>query len=310
MNKLYKALGNHIREDWNWSVYGITMLSLALFTTLYYSPSIKISPFDFRDGHWARLAHYGILYGGTYFATAILAQWNSGTKYLGDFRFWILSLIFVFIAGLPKLHIWKFIDIKAQDWSVYEMVFAAKCHFFIHQVFWTFVGLLIVSIILKKWVKFDFGIRVEWKELKPYIIILTLVSPLIIGASFFPDFQRAYPQHKPWLHDEVFNLSIFERAALFELCYASGFVAVEAIFRGALAMTMVKVMGTRAVLAMASFYCVFHFGKPIGETIGAFFGGYALGVFAIESKSVVGGIIVHLGVAMIMETMGYLHHYF
>jgi hypothetical protein len=60
---------------------------------------------------------------------------------------------------------------------------------------------------------------------------------------------------------------------------------------------------------MASFYCVFHFGKPAGEAVGAFFGGYALGVLAIHSRSVLGGLIVHLGVAMLMETMGYLHHY-
>ncbi len=309
MKELYKALSDHVRKDWNPSVYGITMLVLAICMFINYSSSINISPFELRNGFWPRLGYYGILYGGTYFATAILAQWKTNVPFLKDWRFGILGLAFVFIAGLPKLYIWRFIDVKTQDWNVHEMVFVSKCHFFVHQVVWAIIGLAIIRFIFKKWVEFDYGVRLEWKQLKPYFLVLILVAPLIIGASFFPDFQRAYPQYKPWNFHDVFGLSIPQRAAIFESCYATGFVAVEAIFRGALAITMVRIMGPRAVLAMASFYCVFHFGKPAGEAVGAFFGGYALGVLAIHSRSVLGGLIVHLGVAMLMETMGYLHHY-
>jgi hypothetical protein len=170
-------------------------------------------------------------------------------------------------------------------------------------------GLAIVKLILHKWADLDFGFRGDWKTLKPYFSILAIVAPLIIGASLFPDFQQAYPQYKPWNFINVFNLSVGQQAAIFEPSYAMGFVAVESLFRGALAITMVKIMGPRAVIAMASFYCVYHFGKPAGEAIGAFFGGYALGVLAIQSKSIFGGLIVHLGVAALMESMGYLHHY-
>lgn len=309
MKKLNNALSDHIRKDWDWSVYLITMLALGVFMFVNYSRAIDISPFELRGGFWPRLGYYGILYGGTYFATAILAQWRCNTPFLKDWRFWVLGLAFVFIAGLPKLHIWRFIDVKAYDWNVHEMVFVSKCHLFVHQMVWALIGLGVIRLLFKKWVDFDYGVRVEWKQLKPYVLILAVVAPLIIGASFFPDFQRAYPQYKPWRYPEVFNLTIGQRAGIFELCYSTGFIAVETIFRGALAMTMVKIMGTRAVLAMASFYCVFHFGKPAGEAVGAFFGGYALGVLAIHSRSVFGGLIVHLGVAMLMETMGYLHHY-
>lgn len=309
MRELYNALKAHIKEDWNTPIYLLTMLCLAGFMFINYSKAFDISPFNLRAGSWHRLGYYGILYGGTYFASAALAAWKWKVNFLKDWRFWIIGLGFVFIAGLPKLHILRFIEVKEQGWNIHEMVLVAKSHFFVHQMVWALVGLGVLKLLFSKWLKFDYGFRIEWKELKPYFLVLAMVAPLIIGASFFPDFQRAYPQYKPWNYKEVFELTIAQRAAIFEACYATGFVAVEAIFRGALAITMVRVMGTRAVLAMASFYCVFHFGKPAGEAVGAFFGGYALGVLAIHSRSVFGGLIVHLGVAMLMETMGYLHHY-
>lgn len=309
MRELYNALSDFIRKDLSWPVYGITMLFLAVTMYINYLPSIDISPFDMRGGFWPRLGYYGILFGGTYFATALLCATGNETRFLKDWRFWALGLAFVFIATIPKLHILKLVDVRAHDWSLHEMVFASKCHFFVHQMVISLVGLGIVWLLLRKWVDIDYGFRFNWQALKPYFLVLALVAPLVIAASFFPDFQKAYPQYKPWKYKEVFDLSIGQRATIFEACYSTGFIAVEAIFRGALAMTMIKVMGSRAVLAMASFYCVFHFGKPAGEAVGAFFGGYALGVLAIHSRSVLGGLIVHLGVAMLMESLAYLHFY-
>jgi hypothetical protein len=274
-----------------------------------YSPAVDLNVFDLRKGFPSRFGYYSILFGGTYFATALLAACKTKTAFLKDWRFWALGGLFVFIASFPKFHILRFIQVREQGWSVHEMVFVAKSHFFVHQMVISLIGLGIVWLLFRKWVDIDYGFRFSWKTLKPYFLVLALIAPLIIGASFFDDFQRAYPQYKPWNFHDVFDLTIVQRAAIFESCYATGFVAVEAIFRGALAITMVKIMGPRAVLAMASFYCVFHFGKPAGEAVGAFFGGYALGVLAIHSRSVLGGLIVHLGVAILMETMGYLHHY-
>ncbi|MBI1288754.1 MAG: hypothetical protein GC178_14395 [Flavobacteriales bacterium] len=308
MKDLYHALSEFIRKDFSWPIYGITILFLAVAMYINYLPTIDVSPFNLAGGFWPRSGYYSILFGGTYFATALLASVNSGTRYLKDWRFWVLGLAFVTIATIPKLHIWPLIHVREQGWNLHEMVFTSKCHFFVHQMIVTLVGLGIVKLLFRQWVKIDYGFRADWRTLKPYFLVLALVAPLIIGASFHASFKQAYPQYKPWLYEHVFGLAIWQRAAMFEACYSTGFVAVESIFRGALAITMVRIMGSRAVLAMASFYCVFHFGKPAGEAVGAFFGGYALGVLAIHSRSIFGGLIVHLGVAMLMEFMGYLHY--
>jgi hypothetical protein len=59
---------------------------------------------------------------------------------------------------------------------------------------------------------------------------------------------------------------------------------------------------------MISVYCFLHFGKPMGEAISSIFGGYILGVIAYNTKSISGGIIVHMGVAWMMDFFAYLQH--
>jgi membrane protease YdiL (CAAX protease family) len=92
----------------------------------------------------------------------------------------------------------------------------------------------------------------------------------------------------------------------FELVYGWDFVATEWIFRGFFVIGMASVMGPRAVLPMVVTYAFLHFGKPLGETIGSVFGGYILGVIALRTGSIWGGIAIHLGVAWLMEIAAFL----
>jgi membrane protease YdiL (CAAX protease family) len=65
-------------------------------------------------------------------------------------------------------------------------------------------------------------------------------------------------------------------------------------------------MGKGAILTMAAMYVFIHFGKPVGETISSFFGGMILGIIAYETNSIFGGIIVHCGIAYMMEIGGFM----
>ncbi|NNE28673.1 MAG: CPBP family intramembrane metalloprotease, partial [Saprospiraceae bacterium] len=87
----------------------------------------------------------------------------------------------------------------------------------------------------------------------------------------------------------------------YEPFYLGGFMMLEWLFRGLLVIGMVKYLGHRAILPMAALYCLIHFGKPMGECISSIFGGYLLGVFAYYSRSIWGGIIVHMGIAFMMD---------
>jgi membrane protease YdiL (CAAX protease family) len=98
-------------------------------------------------------------------------------------------------------------------------------------------------------------------------------------------------------------------AGLFELSYAFGFFIVEIVFRGFFIFALVKYLGKDVILPMAVAYCVLHFGKPLGETISSFFGGYLLGVIALKTNNIYGGILVHIGIALLMELFAFWQLY-
>ena len=94
----------------------------------------------------------------------------------------------------------------------------------------------------------------------------------------------------------------------YELSYGLDFLSIELFFRGLLVIGLVRYAGEKAILPMAAFYCTIHFGKPLGECITSFSGGLALGVLAYRTRSILGGLIVHLGLAWMMEVGGWVGH--
>ncbi len=146
---------------------------------------------------------------------------------------------------------------------------------------------------------------------RPYLMMLLIMIPLIGAASTQPDFLAVYPKLKHV--DEVPHEGYrWFYALLYELCYGLDFVGIELFFRGFLIIGFARWAGRHAILPMAVFYCTIHFGKPLGECISSFFGGLILGVVTYHSRTIWGGLMVHLGIAWLMELGGYLgngiHH--
>ena len=83
----------------------------------------------------------------------------------------------------------------------------------------------------------------------------------------------------------------------------------ELLFRGALVIGMVGILGRGAVLPMVALYVVIHLGKPPVEAISSLFGGYILGALAFQTRLIWGGVIVHVFIALTMETMGLFQYY-
>jgi membrane protease YdiL (CAAX protease family) len=55
---------------------------------------------------------------------------------------------------------------------------------------------------------------------------------------------------------------------------------------------------------MVAVYTFIHFEKPLMEAVGSAFGGLALGLITQNTRSIYGGIVLHLGVAFMMEIAG------
>jgi hypothetical protein len=140
----------------------------------------------------------------------------------------------------------------------------------------------------------------------PYLLMLLVMLPLIALASTQADFLRTYPKAKALNGIELHSWHSYWRYLLFELSYGFDFVSIEMFFRGFLILALAQVCGQHCIIPVACFYCAIHFGKPMGEAISSFFGGTLLGIIAFNTGSIWGGLLVHLGVAWLMEIGGFV----
>ena len=178
-------------------------------------------------------------------------------------------------------------------------------------IYWPMLLVILIAflfIIRKKYYADDtfFGATTRNFTLAPYLLMLLFMLPLIAAASTQADFLAMYP--KLQLITGVYHdtgISWWHKL-LFELSYGSDFISIELFFRGFLVLAFIKWAGKDAILPMACFYCTIHFGKPLAECISSFFGGMLLGVVVFHTRSIVGGLIVHLGIAWLMELGGYI----
>jgi hypothetical protein len=136
---------------------------------------------------------------------------------------------------------------------------------------------------------------------RPYVLMLLIMMPLIAIASTQPDFLATYPKLKMVLPLPESAKPSWWYQLLFELSYGMDFLSIELFFRGFLVLGFMKWVGKDAILPMACFYCTIHFGKPLGECISSYFGGLLLGIVSYHTRSIYGGLMVHLGIAWLME---------
>lgn len=179
-----------------------------------------------------------------------------------------------------------------------------------HVVYWPLRLLVIAAAVFMIW-KLNrekqpfYGTALKDFDFRPYLLMLLIMVPLIAAASTQQDFLAMYPKMK-----SVSFLKYGEgkgwHKILYELSYGSDFVSIELFFRGFLILAFTKWFGKDAILPMACFYCTIHFGKPLGECISSYFGGLILGIVIYHTRTIFGGLMVHLGIAWMMELGGYL----
>lgn len=185
-------------------------------------------------------------------------------------------------------------------------------NYYWNQVIYWPIRLIVTSFILFliwkiSYSKEDFfGLTIKNFHWKPYALMLLMMVPLIVAASTQADFLAMYPKLRDvgWVLNNVSNKWFYK--LLHELSYGTDFISVELFFRGFLVLAFIKVAGKDAILPMACFYCTIHFGKPIGECISSYFGGIILGIVVYNTRSILGGLMVHLGLAWLMELGGYI----
>lgn len=178
-----------------------------------------------------------------------------------------------------------------------------------HVTYWPLTVIITIILLLIIWKINDadqpfYGIKTSGINWKPYWLMLLIMLPVVAVASTQPDFLAVYPKLKLITGDDEGWITWWHKL-LFEISYGSDFIIIELFFRGFLILAFIKWAGKDAILPMACFYCTIHFGKPLGECISSYFGGIVLGIVVYNTRSILGGLLVHLGIAWLMELGGY-----
>ena len=143
---------------------------------------------------------------------------------------------------------------------------------------------------------YHISLRGFLKHLWIYAVMFAAIFPLVILASRTETFLHTYPFYR------MANRSQFDLWT-WEALYAVQFMALEFFFRGFLLQGLRRVMGANAIFVMIVPYCMIHYGKPMAETFGAIGAGLILGTLAMRTRSIWGGVLIHIGVATTMDVL-------
>jgi len=309
MKSIVSLLKNHIKEDFHPLLYS--------YVTLFLIGTISINYYlDFEDGildsyyqQPISFLYYTFFYMVAYYGVSIPQLIIRGkSSVLWSVEYWARSIFFISIVGFSAFYYFhRNIDFGSLD--PFEAYFTLDLIRQLNSIITVIIPLFIFWFLFDRKQLDFYGLNLKRANLKPYLIMLLFMFPLVTAASFLPDFQENYPIMKAWELNGAFGFSDSTFYLLFEPLYGMSFLSVEMIFRGALIIGMVKLVGKEAVLPMVVMYAFLHFGKPLGETIGSVFGGYILGVIALEKKHIFGGFLIHVGVAYLMELTAAWQHY-
>jgi hypothetical protein len=305
LKKIWKFLRQFLAGDFNWKLYLSVAVFLATSIAINYSINLENGIIDRYAGKPVRVLFYFALYVFGYFGTSLIVfAFNKQFHHFRSPQYWMIALVALFLLslnlGFPyHSQVARFVTGGSPRWFSWTFGMANNLINFLIQT----LPLFVLAWFLEK-KRERFGVNGKNIDLRPYWQVLMLLVPLIMIASFETSFRSYYPLYHRYEVTTLNNptdLPPWLFAFVYEIGYGADFFNVEFLFRGALVIGVSQLVGKEAVLPMVGAYCFLHFGKPVGECVSSIFGGYALGVVAFYTRNIWGGVIVHVGLAWMME---------
>lgn len=145
-----------------------------------------------------------------------------------------------------------------------------------------------------------FGLSIEHvrSNIKPYLILIAAMLPILWLATSQPNFYNFYPIYRPtslgdWL--------------TYESVYLIQFVGVEFFFRGWGLFRVEKMFPGYGVFLMTLPYALIHIHKPFPEALASIVAGLVLGLLALKTRSIWPGLLVHVTVAFSTDFFSLIH---
>ena len=223
---------------------------------------------------------------------------------------WVLACVSV---SLLILHYGKFSSnmqllLNWLDQSYWARLDASGWLALCGYLWWTLAHLL--TFILLPWLVIRYGFKQSmrdfgwrWNQVgahwRGYLLLLSPILVFVVLVSMGEDFVNHYPFYhhagRSWLD-----------FLLWELLYMSQFVFLEFFFRGFMLNALRPAIGANAIWVMCVPYMMIHLPKLALEATGAILFGLFLGILALQSRSIWGGVLVHAGVALSMDVAALL----
>lgn len=308
MREIFRQVRDYVKQNFDLPLYlGIAALAgISLF--LNYSNDFEDQVIDKMASPWRFFGMFAF-HTVPYLAVCLLLTWRMNLHdWYRSRGFWLRIVLGFSILAFDR---------SSSVYNLFEPYFSGVNLSYILRVVSKLKSLLtmvIPLILMSLLIERDrdtrlYGFKITYFNARPYLVLLGLASIAIIIGGFFQDIQEYYPRYIEVNGPRFANYNDIPNwlnAILYELAYGSDFISVELFFRGFLIVGMVRYFGPQVVLPMILTYCFLHFGKPLTESVSSLFGGYILGIISLHSKSIWGGVMIHVGIAWLMEIVGYL----
>jgi hypothetical protein len=306
MRKIWFLIRDHLREDFNLRLYLAIALFLALSITINYSINLENGIIDRHAGRWHRVWLYLALYATAYYGGCLITFASSGKlKTFGSprFIFWSVIGLLILAINIGFPYNMQMVGLISDDPKMFSWGYKVVLNLSNFPV--CALPLFVFAFMVGEQ-RECFGVNRKHIDLRPYFQLLLVLMPVIAIASFEQGFRNYYPTYKSNPVAEVMNWPDFVPPLIYEIAYGMDFFNVEFMFRGFMVVGMSRLLGKEAILPMVCAYCFIHFGKPIGECISSAIGGYVLGIISFHTRNIWGGVIVHVGIAWMMELAAFL----
>lgn len=302
MRTLVLYVKDFLKEDFEWPKYAAIIGFLALCIGVNFTFNFETNYVNIGQSP-QRYLHNFLFYSFAYFGALTLVRLTSKAPAQLSRSFFLLSIMGMAIMAIDGSF--------RGSYDIARWFMAGTDRMFLGRVIgeWKsyFLVLLPLFLIWKATENGNFyGLTLQNVNIKPYLWLLTLVVPIVLLAGTLESFLEQYPMYSHQPYTGIEGLPGWLNITLYELSYGAAFLPVELLFRGFLAIGMARLIGKEAVFPMVAAYVFLHFEKPMGEAISSAFGGFLLGIFAIRTNNIWGGVIIHTGLAWLMELSAWL----
>jgi hypothetical protein len=291
------------------SLYFYTAVFIAFLIIVNYTFDIEDSFIDSFYGEPLRILLFLLYHGVAYYGVLLIIYFHDKGNDVFSHRFWVKSMLGLLILSVDR-SVFPYVAKILID-GVEPMTYR-----FCYKTLFNLYGVVtILFALFGMWLVYDrkekdgfYGLRFSGASVKPYFVLLLIMVPILYITTYMPDILDYYPTYKRaggLRFSTFYDINENWAKLIYESAYLFDFVNTEIFFRGFLVIGLSKLLGKNVVLPMAATYAVLHFGKPIGETISSVFGGYILGIIALYSRNIWGGIFIHGGIAFFMEVFAF-----